>query len=82
MNRRALVSEKDRRHFRFIAETEAELNRESIQACARRDPGKNVEIGLALSELAASFGADLSRPDEVSLIALWKARGKTGEPCA
>lgn len=82
MRIKPVITAQDREHFRVIAETEAELNLESIHACARREPGRNVEIGLDLSEFAASFGGDLSRPDPVPMIALWKARecqnGKRG----
>lgn len=74
MTTRPTVTDKDRRHFRVIAEAEAELNLEATRACGRRDPGRNIEIGLELSEFAASFGSDLSRPDEVAPIQIWRAR--------
>ena len=78
MGSKAVVTEQDREHFRLIAETEAQLNLESVRACALRDPGRNIEIALALSEFAAAFGADLSRPDEVSIAQLWRARRLMG----
>jgi len=72
--RRVMVSAKDREHFRRIAEVEAELNAEAIRDSAARSPGENIALGFALSEFAAAFGADLSRPDEVSPARLWRER--------
>ena len=69
-----MVSAKDREHFRRIAEAEAELNREAIRESAARTPGDNIALGFALSAFAAAFGADLSRPDEVSPARLWHER--------
>ena len=72
-----MVSEKDRAHFRRIAEAEASLNRDALRADAAREPGANIELGLALSEFAAAFAGDLSRPDEVAPASLWrKLRGR------
>jgi hypothetical protein len=76
MRSKPSVTARDREHFRLIAETEVRLNRDAIRACGLRDPGQNIEIGLELSEFAASFGADLSRPDEVPLVVLWRERRK------
>ena len=73
-----MVSEKDRAHFQCIAEAEAELNEEAVRAAARRPPGDNIALGFALSEFAAAFGGDLSHPDEVPLIQLWRARRGRG----
>lgn len=73
-----MVSEKDREHFRRIAAIEAELNDESIRAAALRTPGENITLGLELSAFAASFGGDLSHPDEPPLIQLWRARRRDG----
>jgi hypothetical protein len=70
----SMVSVKDREHFRRIAEYEAELNREAIRESAARTPGENIALGFALSEFAMAFGADLSRPEEVSPAHLWRAR--------
>ena len=72
----AVVSEKERTHFRRIAAAEDDLNRESLARDARRSPGVNIALGLALSEFATTFGADLSRPDEVSPASLWRSRGR------
>lgn len=72
-----MVSARDRAHFDRIAEAEAELNRDSLRACAARPPGKNVEIGLELSDFALAFGGDLTRPDEVPPIQLWRRRPAT-----
>ncbi len=69
-----MVSAKDREHFRRIAEAEAELNREAVRESAARSPGENIALGFALSEFAVAFGADLSRPDEVSPASLWRER--------
>ncbi len=69
-----VVSEKDRAHFRRIAEAEAELNRDAVRDAAVCEPGVNIALGIALSEFAASFGGDLSRPEEVSPAGLWRAR--------
>ncbi len=69
-----MPSKKDRDHFRRIAETEAALNQDAIRACAARSPGENVALGLEWSEFAASFGGDLSRPDEVAPVMLWRRR--------
>jgi len=69
-----MVSEEDRQHFRRIAEVEAELNREAIRASAARTPGENIALGLALSAFAAAFGGDLSHPDDVPPISLWRVR--------
>lgn len=69
-----VVSASDRAHFRRLAEIEAALNQESIRECAARTPGENIAIGFALSEFAAAFGADLSRPDDVSPAHLWRER--------
>lgn len=71
---KVMVSEHDREHFRRIAECEAELNDEAIEAAARRSPGENIALGLELSEFAAAFGGDVSHPDEVPPIQLWRAR--------
>jgi len=72
-----MVSEKDRLHFRRIAEIEAELNQEAIRACAARSPGVNIALGLELGEFAAAFGGDLSRPDEVAPITMWRLRRRS-----
>jgi len=69
-----MVSAKDREHFRRLAELEGELNREAIRESAARTPGENIALGFALSEFATAFGADLSRPDEVSPARLWRER--------
>ncbi len=69
-----MVSERARAHFRCIAEAEAELNAESLRHDAEQSPGDNILRGLELSEFATAFGADLSRPDEVSPAALWRTR--------
>lgn len=69
-----MVSESARAHFRCIAEAEAELNAESLRLDAEQSPGDNILRGLELSEFATAFGADLSRPDEVSPASLWRAR--------
>lgn len=69
-----MVSDHDREHFRRIADAERELERQALHDAAGRDPGLNIEIGLELSEFAAAFGADLSRPDDVSPASLWAAR--------
>lgn len=68
----------ERAHFHRIAEVEVELNREAMRADAGRLPGANIALGFALSEFAAAFGADLSRPDEVSPASLWRARERRG----
>jgi hypothetical protein len=77
-----VVSDSDREHFRRIAEAEAELNREAIRDCAARTPGANIALGFALSAFATAFGADLSRPDEVSPASLWRERvsRRTSDP--
>ena len=72
-----MVSERDRAHFDRIALAEAELNRDAIRACAARSPGTNVEIGLELGDFALAFGGDLTRPDEVAPIELWRQRAAT-----
>ncbi len=69
-----MVTEKDREHFRRIAAIEAELNDEAVRAAARRSPGDNIALGFELSEFAAAFGGDVSHPDEVPPIQLWRAR--------
>ena len=69
-----MVSEADRAHFRRIAETEAELNRDALLACAARDPGLNITLGLELSDFALAFGGDCTRPDEVAPIQRWRER--------
>ncbi|MBI1814991.1 MAG: hypothetical protein HYR72_08445 [Deltaproteobacteria bacterium] len=69
-----MVSTKERDHFRLIQQAEEELNQDAIRACARRSPEENIVLGLALSEFAASFGADRRRPDEVAPIQLWRNR--------
>jgi len=69
-----VVSESARAHFLRIAEAEAELNAESLRFDAEQSPGDNILRGLELSEFAAAFGADLSRPDEVSPASLWRTR--------
>lgn len=71
-----MASDRDRAHFERIAEAEAELNSESLRQDARRTPGDNIERGLALSEFAAAFAGDLSRPDEVAPAALWAVRAR------
>ena len=71
-----MVSEKDREHFRRLAEIEAELNQEALHACAARPPGVNIALGLELGEFAAAFGGDVSRPDEVAPITLWHRRSQ------
>jgi hypothetical protein len=73
-----MVSQKDRDHFRRIAEAEVSLNRESLRACAARSAGENIALGLELSVFAIAFGADLSRPDEVAPIQLWRQRVSAG----
>jgi hypothetical protein len=70
----SMVSAKDREHFQRIAAFEAELNREAIRESAARTPGENIALGFALSEFAVAFGADLSRPDDVSPARLWRER--------
>jgi hypothetical protein len=77
-----MVSEKDREHFRRIAEAETDLSREALLVCARRDPGVNIEVGLELSDFAIGFGGDPTRPDEVAPIHLWRKRrrGSTERP--
>jgi hypothetical protein len=69
-----MVSERDRDHFRRIAEVEDELNREAVHRCAARTPEVNVGLGLELSDFALEFGGDLTRPDEVAPIQLWRDR--------
>ena len=69
-----MTSTKDREHFRRIAEVEADLNREAVRESAARSPGDNIALGFALSKFAAAFGADLSRPDDVSPASLWRKR--------
>jgi len=69
-----MVSPEDREHFQRLGEAEAELNREAIRECAARTPGENIALGFALSEFGVAFGADLSRPDEVSPARLWRER--------
>lgn len=75
-----MVSEREGEHFRRIAQAESELNRDAIRACALRDPGANIELGLELSDFAISFGAELTRPDEVAPICLWRQRRSVTEP--
>jgi hypothetical protein len=69
-----MVSAGDREHFRRIAEAELELNREALRESAARSPAHNIALGFALSEFAAAFGADLSRPDDVSPARLLRER--------
>lgn len=69
-----MVTEHDREHFRRIAAIEVELNREAIHAAAARPPGDNIVLGFDLSAFAASFGGDISHPDEVPPIHLWRER--------
>jgi hypothetical protein len=72
-----MVSARDRAHFDRIAGAGAELDRDSIRACVARSPGRNVEIGFELSDFALAFGGDLTRPDEVPPIELWRRRRAT-----
>jgi len=73
-----MVSEKDRAHFRTIAEGERLNNEEDLRADALRDPTENIERGLRLSgaamELARQFGAVREEKHKPSLVALWKQR--------
>ena len=69
-----MVSEKDRAHFRRIAAIEESLNDDAARAAAARSPGENIALGFELSEFAAGFGGDMSHPDPVPLIRLWRAR--------
>jgi hypothetical protein len=71
-----MVREKDREHFRRIAAIEVELNHEAICAAAARAPGVNIALGFDLSAFASCFGGDLSHPDEVPPIQLWRARAR------
>ncbi len=72
-----MVTARDRAHFDRIAAAEAKLNRDAICACAARLPGRNIEIGLELSDFALAFGGDLTRPEEVPPIRLWRQRRAT-----
>ncbi|MBI3181937.1 MAG: hypothetical protein HYZ28_07315 [Myxococcales bacterium] len=69
-----MVSEEERAHFRSIAQGMEELNRDAVRRAAFSAPGKNIEEGLAWSEMVSALAADLSRPDEVSPASLWRER--------
>ncbi len=69
-----MVSERDRAHFRAIAEAEAELNLESIRRAAHRTPAENLALAFALTRWVSTFAGSLDRPDEVAPIAVWLKR--------
>jgi hypothetical protein len=69
-----MVSDKDRQHFAIIAAAEAEMAQAAILENACRTPSANIALGLELGELAAAFGADLTKPDPVPAAVLWQAR--------
>ena len=66
-----MVTERERQHFRRIADAERELNREAVHRTARRPPGQNIEAGFELSAFAAAFGGVIEKlGDKVSPAAL------------
>ncbi len=59
--------------MRLIAEAMDALNREAVAEAARRSPGENIEIGLALGDFALAIAQhDAPRPEEVAPAQLWK----------
>ena len=72
-----MATERDKAHFRAIAEYEAAANAESLRADAHRTPGENIELGLKLSEFALTaarqMGATPVEEPKVALITLLRA---------
>ena len=68
------VSDKDREHFRAIAQRMARLDLESIAREQALTPGERIQAALRLTDvfLKSAHGAPKSAP--TSLTALWKRR--------
>jgi len=69
-----MVTEKDRAHFRAIAEGLDLLEQEAIARAAARPAGTNIEIAFDLSRFVMSRSSDFSREDPVSIAQLWRER--------
>ncbi len=72
-----MATDRDRAHLRSIAEYEAKANADSLREDALRSPGQNIELGLQLSQFAASaaaqMGTSLNEEPPVPLSSVWRA---------
>lgn len=68
------ASEKDREHFRAIADGMARLDRESIAREQALTPGQRIQAALRLTDLFLKSSRGATKPMPISLVALWKLR--------
>ena len=72
------VSEKDRQHFRAIAEGMARLDLESIAREQSLTPGQRIQAALRLTDVFLQSSQGAPKPMPISLAALWKQRRSDG----
>jgi hypothetical protein len=72
-----MASASDKAHFRAIAEYETAANEDSLREDALRSPGRNIELGIELSDFTRRAAQQMeARPaDEppTAPIAIWRA---------
>jgi len=68
------VTEKDREHFRAIAEGIERLNLESIVREQALTPGQRILAALRMTDLFLKSSRGATKSDPVSLNQLWKRR--------
>lgn len=72
------ASEKDREHFRAIAEGMARLDLESIAREQSLTPGQRIQAALRLTDVFLKSSLGAPKPAPISLVALWKQRHSHG----
>ena len=72
------VSEKDRAHFRAIADAMARLELESIAKEQALSPGQRILAALRLTDVFLKSSPGETKPAPTSLPALWKHRHSHG----
>lgn len=68
------VTEKDRAHFRAIAEGMARLNRESMLEEAKLTPGERILAALRLTDQFLRSAPMEEKPPPVSPASIWRKR--------
>lgn len=72
------VTEKDRAHFRAIAEGMERLNRQSLEREQELTPGERILSALRLTDRFLRSSPMEEKPPPVSLALLWRQRSANG----
>ena len=68
------ASAKDKQHFQAIADGMARLELESIAREQSLTPGQRIQAALRLTDMFLKSAQGASKPEPVSMSALWKQR--------